>query len=406
MFHPLLTHHHFGQRGRQDEDLKVKSLRIIGVMGLILFVFFTSFIPLSSVFAAPAGVTFFTPYTDIDVTPGETITYTITIKNANKVPVNLPLKVEAPADWKTRLTSGGYTISSIAVDAENDQTVSLSVDVPLKIDMGRYQIRLISGDASVLTLNVRVTEQGTYQIELKSDQPNLEGTNNSTFSYDVRLKNLTPDTQTFALRADAPAGWNVQFAAEGKDVTSVNVDAGQSKSIRVTLSPPSQIEAGTYKIPIMAEAKNLSAKETLEAVIRGTYSLRLTTPSGVLSSDITAGGERRLTIRLENTGSAPLNKINLSADTPLGWNVKFDPATVDALAPGETQDVTATIQADKKAIAGDYVVSMTARTAETSDTQDFRITVKTSLLWGTVAILIIALVLFGLYSLIKKYGRR
>ncbi|MDY0324050.1 MAG: NEW3 domain-containing protein [Candidatus Carbobacillus sp.] len=373
---------------------------------LFIFFIFLSFYPLSNAFALPSGVTFFTPYTDIDVTPGETISYTITIKNPNKTPVNVPLRVEAPTDWKTRLSSGGYTLSSIAVDAESDQTVNLSVDVPLKIDMGTYQVRLVSQDTTVLTLHVRVTEQGTYQVELKSDQPNLEGTNTSTFSYDMRLKNLTPDSQTFALRADAPSGWNVQFTAEGKDVTSVNVEAGQSKSIRVTLTPPSQIEAGTYKIPIMAEAKNVSAKETLEAVIRGTYRLRLTTPSGVLSSDITAGGERKFTIRIENAGSAPLRNVHLSADTPIGWNVTFDPSTVDEIPSGETRDVTATIQADKKAIAGDYVISLTARTAETSDSKDVRITVKTSLLWGTVALLIIALVLYALYRLIKKYGRR
>lgn len=388
--------------------MAIRAVKAHGLRGTLLIIIFLllSFYPFSTVFALPTGITFFTPYTDIDVTPGETISYTITIKNTNKTPVNIPLRVEAPADWKTRLSAGGYTLSSIAVDAESDQTVNLSVDVPLKIDMGTYQIRLVSSDTAVLTLHVRVTEQGTYQVELKSDQPNLEGTNTSTFSYDMRLKNLTPDTQTFALRADAPSGWNVQFTADGKDVTSVNIEAGQSKSIRVSLTPPSQIEAGTYKIPITAEAKNLSAKETLEAVIRGTYRMRLTTPSGVLSSDITAGGERKITIRLENTGSAPLNKIQLSADTPIGWTVTFNPTTVDILAPGETQDVTATIQADKKAIAGDYVISVTARTAETSDSKDLRITVKTSLLWGTVALLIIALVLYALYRLIKKYGRR
>ncbi|MEX1338120.1 NEW3 domain-containing protein [Hydrogenibacillus schlegelii] len=357
-------------------------------------------------FAAPAGVTFFTPYTDVAVTPGETITYSIEIKNATGEIRRMKLAAQAPSGWETNLTAGGYKIQEIAVRPNDSETVTFTVDVPLKIDKGTYRVALLADGAPVLPLFVNVTEQGTYQAELSTDQPNMEGTNKSTFNYELKLKNRTPDAQTFALRADAEAGWNVQFTVEGNDVTSVSVDPGGQKTIRVSINPPSRIEAGTYKIPVRAETKNLSAETTLEVVIRGTYGLKLTTPDEVLSTSITAGGERRVKLRVENTGSAPLAKIQLSADTPVGWDVKFDPETIDTLAPNETKDVTATIRADKKAIAGDYVVTMNARTPEAEDSAAFRVTVKTSLLWGVVAVLIIGGVLAGLYALIQRYGRR
>ncbi|MBE3595772.1 MAG: hypothetical protein IMW86_01865 [Hydrogenibacillus sp.] len=363
-------------------------------------------IPAPVTFAAPAGVTFFTPYTDVAVTPGETITYSVEVKNTTAEIKRLTLGVGAPSGWETNLTAGGYKIQEIAVRPNDSETVTLTVDVPLKIDKGSYRVTLVADGSPVLPLNINVTEQGTYQAELSTDQPNMEGTNKSTFNYDLKLKNRTPDTQTFALRAETEAGWNVQFTVDGKDVTSVTVDPGAQKTIRVSVNPPSRIEAGSYKIPIKAETKNLSAEQTLEVVIRGTYGLKLSTPSGVLSTDINAGGERRLTIRVENTGSAPLSKIQLSADTPVGWDVKFDPDTIDTLAPNESKDVTATMRADKKAITGDYVVSMTARTPEVEDNATFRVTVKTSLLWGIVAVVIIAAVLGALYALIQKYGRR
>ncbi|QZA34117.1 hypothetical protein K2M58_02315 [Hydrogenibacillus sp. N12] len=357
-------------------------------------------------FAAPAGVIFFTPYTDVAVTPGETITYSIEIKNTTGEIRRMKLAAQAPSGWETNLTAGGYKIQEIAVRPNDSETVTFTVDVPLKIDKGTYRVALLADGAPVLPLFVNVTEQGTYQAELSTDQPNMEGTNKSTFNYELKLKNRTPDAQTFALRSDAEPGWNVQFTVEGKDVTSVSVDPGGQKTIRVSINPPSRIEAGTYKIPVRAETKNLSAETTLEVVIRGTYGLKLTTPDEVLSTSITAGGERRVKLRVENTGSAPLAKIQLSADTPVGWDVKFDPDTIDTLAPNETKDVTATIHADKKAIAGDYVVTMNARTPEAEDSATFRVTVKTSLLWGVVAVLIIGGVLAGLYALIQRYGRR
>jgi uncharacterized membrane protein len=68
--------------------------------------------------------------------------------------------------------------------------------------------------------------------------------------------------------------------------------------------------------------------------------------------------------------------------------------------------VTATIKADKNAIAGDYVVSMTAKTAEKSSDATLRMTVKTSVLWGWIGILIIIAVIGGVYYLFRKYGRR
>ncbi|MBT9259816.1 MAG: hypothetical protein KM310_08695 [Clostridiales bacterium] len=358
------------------------------------------------VLAAPPGITFFTPYAAIAVTPGETITYSIEVRNQGSQIQRFSLGVRAPEGWTTRLTSGGYKIQELAVKPGDFETVTLTVEVPLKVDQGNYQVQVLAGGTPALTLILDVTEKGIYQVELTTDQPNMEGTNRSTFTYDLKLKNSTPDTQTFSLTADTQPGWNVQFTVDGKDVTSATVDAGGQKTIRVSINPPSKVEAGTYKIPIRAETQNQRAEVVLEAVIRGTYSMNLKTPDDVLSTDIYAGGERRLTLQVENTGSAPLKRIRLSAQTPAGWSVQFDPDIIDTLAPGETRDVTATIRASEKAITGDYVVAMTASTPETDSTATFRVTVKTRLIWGVVAVGIILLVAAGLSWLIQKYGRR
>ncbi|HHX76954.1 MAG TPA: hypothetical protein GX697_01185, partial [Firmicutes bacterium] len=74
--------------------------------------------------------------------------------------------------------------------------------------------------------------------------------------------------------------------------------------------------------------------------------------------------------------------------------------------PGETAKVKAYIKPSDKAIAGDYVVNISASTPEAYSSADFRVTVKTSALWGWIGVLIIALVGAGIYYLFRRFGRQ
>jgi uncharacterized membrane protein len=86
--------------------------------------------------------------------------------------------------------------------------------------------------------------------------------------------------------------------------------------------------------------------------------------------------------------------------------VAFDPKKVERVEPGKTVSVFATIKADKKAIAGDYVTNIEAKTPEVSAKAAFRVSVETSLLSGWLGILIILAALGSVYYLFRKYGRR
>lgn len=66
----------------------------------------------------------------------------------------------------------------------------------------------------------------------------------------------------------------------------------------------------------------------------------------------------------------------------------------------------AVVKASKKAIPGDYVVKMEARTPEVNSAAEFRIAVKTPIIWGWLGILIIIAACGGVYYLFRKYGRR
>ncbi|MDZ4938564.1 hypothetical protein GNF65_15175, partial [Clostridium perfringens] len=130
-----------------------------------------------------------------------------------------------------KLNGGGWQLKEVSVKPGESESVSLEVTVPLKVDKGTYRFQVTAGSMASLPLTVDITEKGTYQTELTTDQANLEGHADSTFTYTVNLQNRTANIQNYALQAEAQAGWDVTFTSGGKQVSSVEIEAGASQSI-------------------------------------------------------------------------------------------------------------------------------------------------------------------------------
>ena len=354
----------------------------------------------------PKSVILYTPYTKISVSPGASVDYSIDLINDTEKLTNANLSLNGlPGTWKWELKSGGWSLSQLAVLPKEKKTFNLKVEVPLKISKGSYHFVVSAGEAK-LPLNIVVAQQGTYQTEFTTEQPNMQGNSKSTFTFNAILKNQTADQQLYALIANAPRGWNVIFKPNYKQATSAQVEANSSQNISIDINPPANVEAGTYKIPVRAVAGTTSADIELEVVVTGSYQMELTTPRGLLSAEVTAGDVKRIELEVRNTGSSLLKDIQLSANKPVDWEVNFEPSKIEMLKAGESAPVIATLKASKKALPGDYVTSMTAKTPEVNTDAQFRIAVKTPMLWGWVGVLIILSAVGAVYYLFRKYGRR
>jgi len=263
-----------------------------------------------------------------------------------------------------------------------------------------------------LLLMMASVRQATAQTGSRSGPPftarlmNLENAANTTFTYNATLRNAAPVPRVFELSGIVPEGWNLSFKVEGMQVTSVNIDSGRTQSVQVEINPTLETKPGKYKIPVVAVTGMDSSKLNLEAVVKGTYTVQLTTPTGRLSDDVTEGSHKDIHLVVKNTGTIALDNLSLSAQTPNGWEATFTPATITQLAPGKDADVTASLHVPDKTIAGDYVTNFTVRNNNANATASFRMTVKTSALAGWIGILVILIALGAVYYLIRKYGRR
>lgn len=390
--------------------------KYVTIVSLLLIPFFCLMPRSTQAKPIDRGIVLYATYTSRSVTPGKSLSYSIEVINNTGDIQNISFMLEdIPNSWDPTLTMDANTIQRIAIKPETgdgnfSKIIDLNLEIPLKIEKGTYQFTLIaeseSGLRYRLPLQIEVTEKGVLETELEVDQANMEGYVDSDFNYNITLKNRTAQKQSYALTADAPRGWNVRFKVGGDYVTSVSIPSNKTENINVNVMPSPKANADTYKINIAATSGGTADRATLEAAIKGKYDISLTTPTGRLSTEVTAGGEQTIKLLVKNTGTVPLHDIDLSSSTPVDWKVEFSDKKINKLAAGSSTTVEATIKAAGKAIAGDYRLNINADTPEVSSKATFRVTVSKSVLWGSVGIIIIALVVGGIGYLFKNYGRR
>lgn len=235
---------------------------------------------------------------------------------------------------------------------------------------------------------------------------NLEANAKETFRYNASLHNGQSRAVIYEFQAAAPPGWISSFRVDGMQVTSFRLDSNKTQDISIELTPSATVKPGKYAIPVTAVGDQGKLELNLEAVVKGAYVLELTTPTGLLSGEITEGDRKPVYLTVKNQGSLPLDNVDLSAQTPAKWSVTFEPAKLDRLDAGSTVSVTAYINVPDKTIAGDYVTTLTAGNANASSNTSYRLTVTTSWLAGWVGMLIILGAVGMVYFLIRKYGRR
>ena len=379
----------------------IRQLALAGAVASLLLA-----IPAST--SAAGSVTLSTPYPAVAVPPGEKVSFKLSVRTDVSDRVDLTV-ADVPDGWIASLRGEGFVVDGVQTSGDDPVELTLDVTVPedAAAGTGRVTVRAESGPASdSLNLDIRVEETAAGQITLESDFPVLQGSADDDFKYTMRLRNDTAEDQVFTLQATGPAGWQVEARPSGQSqAASATVTAGSSTTISVTATPPDNVAAADYPIAVTASAADRTVDAELTAQVIGTFALDISTPNEVLSTRGSAGTTIDQTVTITNTGTGDLAGVTLEADAPNAWTVTFDPATVD-VAAGASADAVAHIVPSGDAIAGDYVVTISASHEQADGEIDLRVSVETSVLWGIVGIALIVLVVVGLGWVFQRYGRR
>ena len=359
------------------------------------------------------GVWISTPFPSLGVAAGEPVELDLTIHDSGMPPQRLALSVpKLPDKWTALFLGGGRPVESAFVAPDSSVDVTLRLIPPEGVNAGTYKFDVAAtgddGDDVDLPIELNFGQSMPAHLSMTTELPELRGSPSSSFSYDVTLSNESGREAVARLDSAAPQGFRVTFK-EGygsQELTSIPVKPGEKRQLKVSVDPGSDVQAGTYQVGIQAATDDSKAQLALALDITGRPEIELSGPNDRLSADAHAGEETPLNLVLTNRGTAPARGLKLSSDEPSGWKITFAPESIEELAPGQTQPVKAMIKPSDKAIAGDYMVTLTAGGDGASKSSDFRVTVETSTMWGIVGVVVIAAAVVALSLAVMRFGRR
>jgi len=359
------------------------------------------------------GLFLLADYPAISIQPGTTTTVTVKLQNIGLAPERYQLSVSGvPQGWTATLLGGGQPVAAAMPATDASVSFDLRLDVPANASADATQTLTVEakGTSNNVSLPVAVSLAKELPAKLKVDTalPALRGTSKSSFEYQLTIKNDAGRNLLVSLAAAAPKNFETSFteAYGSQELSSVSIEAGKSKDVKLKVRPPSNVDAGSFPVAATVSAEGASAKTNVSLDIVGQPRLSLSGRDGLVSARAEAGKQASVPILITNTGSAPADEVELSSNAPSGWKIEFEPKTVAKIEPNKDFEVTALITPTEKSLAGDYMSTLRASSrGETASTQ-FRVTVTTSTLWGIAGAGIIGVALLLMVGAVARFGRR
>jgi uncharacterized membrane protein len=373
-------------------------------------------LPLPLIAAEPnrdiKGLYLLTDYPAVTVRPGTTSTIPLRLQNYGLAPERYQLSVSgAPSGWTATLLGGGQPVAAAMPAADSNVSLQLRIEVPADASMSAQTLTIQAegqGNRVSLPIDVALAKELPAKLSVESKLPSLRGSAKSSFEYQLTIKNDSGRNLTARFAAAAPRNFEASFteAYGSQELSSMPIEAGQSKDVKLKVRPPSTVDAGQYPVGVAVTAEDATAKTEVTLDIAGQPQLQVTGRDGILSARATAAQQSSVPILVTNTGSAPADNITLSANAPSGWKVTFEPSTIERIAPGKDAEVQALITPGDRSLAGDYQATIRAASRGETASSQFRITVTTSTAWGMMGAGIIGAALLLMVGAIARYGRR
>lgn len=358
------------------------------------------------------GLYLMTDYPAVTIRPGTTSNIPLRLQNYGLTPDRYKLSVSGvPSGWTATILGGGQPVAAAMPAPDSNVSLQLRLDVPANSNLSEQTLTVKAegdGNQASLPVAVALAKELPAKLSVTSKLPSLRGSPKSNFEYTLTIKNDSGRNLTASFAADAPNNFETSFteAYGTQELSSIPIEAGQSKDIKLKVRPPSTIDAGHFPVTVTVNAEDATAKVDLALDVVGQPQLQVAGRDGLLSARAVAAQQSSIPVVVTNTGSAPAENIALAATAPTGWKVTFEPAAIERLVPGKDAEVQALVTPSDKSLAGDYMVSVRATSRGESASSQFRITVATSTVWGMAGAGVIGVALLLMLGAVARFGRR
>jgi len=257
---------------------------------------------------------------------GSSVDFNVEIKNLGAEEAILNLTLEGfPKGWKGHFFYGEGEIACLALKSGDSATIRINMEIPKSAEEGDYSFNFTvnTGDfkrgieLKVIVEPIEI-ERG---IRLACRYPSLTIKAGDTAAYEIKVTNEGGGEEHiyFSTNFTSPDLY-IEFSAR-----EVEIAAGESLSLSVTVVTRRRIAPGEYVIPIIAETedKQLSDNITLKLQVKGDYKmaqLRLSSP--ILSRVANPGDKLTFPFTVHNIGERQMT-VDLLVTKPEGWTARI-----------------------------------------------------------------------------------
>lgn len=337
---------------------------------------------------------------------GENGTVTVKVldpESGNYIP---GASVQLLRDGETVVSARTLSDGTAVIEApEGEYTLIITKDAYNTV---RRTIRVTAGSEVEVKVSLKKLP---YYFTADALSPTKSGVLGDVFVYEVVLKNLGENDDTYTFDLKAPEGWGALVTddpSSRRGMGSVYVESGSDTRLYVVLIPPDTAGIGDYHAALKITSLGSGEEKILNftASLSGSYGIALS--PGKYSLKVEAGKSAELHVRVYNTGTSPLTNVKLNVELPEDWKTKarIVPERMSELGRDEVAEFTVKFTVPANVDSGDYVVKISAVSDQDKSEEKIRVTVTKG--GGSeyigMAVILGALVLLGI--LLRKYGRR
>src|SRR6202011_5311712 len=243
---------------------------ILAAVSIVL----AAFSPAAHAEDAPEGVKgifLMADFPSVTIRPGATSTVSLKLQNWGLPPEMLDLSVQGePSGWHVSLLGGGQPVAAAMPPTNGNVSLQLRIEVPANATAKEtLTVKAKGKDADVsLPIVVSFAKNLPAKLSVEPRLPNLRGTAKSSFEFTIAVKNDSGKNLLVSLAAQAPQNFETSFteAYGSQELSSIPIDAGQSKDVKLKVRPPSTVKAGQYPVTMRAAAEdaNVDTKVALD----------------------------------------------------------------------------------------------------------------------------------------------
>jgi uncharacterized membrane protein len=210
---------------------------------------------------ATGGLRLTSQYPVLTAPSGQTLKFTIDLKNETNKPLPVSLTAQTPPGWAVRFKPqfGDTQYSSILLKENGSETVAVEIDTPANAEAKEQPVKIMArSGAFEASADLKVNLKGTQDLKMGS----LAGTLNTS----VTAGNRTPIDFVVANAGTAPIRnltfiskkpsdkWTVEFRPDKIDA----LNPGEVREIKMDLLAPDRTIAGDYLMTLTANSPEVN----------------------------------------------------------------------------------------------------------------------------------------------------